>query len=259
MTSSALFVTPLPAFTDNYIWLAQRGNSCFVVDPGDASVVEEYLAKHPKLQLEAIIITHHHFDHTGGVSQLIRNFPQIKVFGPKHEKIEGISDSLEQPDICSVLGCEFDILDVPGHTMGHISYYCKQEKLLFCGDTLFVAGCGRLFEGTPAQMLNSLQKFASLPEDTQVFCTHEYTLANLKFARTLEPDNSFLFDFERKCFEQRKLNIPTVPSSIGNEKRINPFLRTHRKEVQETMQAKLGQKLTGIEVFAQVRSWKDNF
>src|SRR3990167_4446909 len=222
----------LPAFSDNYLWLLHDARQAIVVDPGQAEPVLQALEERG-LQLQAILVTHHHADHVGGVDAL-RQATGAPVYGPARERIPAPFIPLSQGSRVEALGLGFEVLDVPGHTAGHIAYFCPQvdgAPLLFCGDTLFSGGCGRLFEGTPAQMLDSLTRLSALPDDTRVCCTHEYTLSNLKFARAVEPANAALAEYAAHCQQQRALNFPTLPSSIGLEKRINPFLRTRETAV----------------------------
>jgi hydroxyacylglutathione hydrolase len=250
---------PLPAFQDNYLWLLHDGQRALVVDPGDSQPVMACLQREG-LQLEAILVTHHHPDHVGGVDAL-REATGARVWGPAGERIPEPVTRLSGGDLLAVLGLDFDVLDVPGHTAGHIAYYCTSfdgRPLLFCGDTLFSAGCGRLFEGTPPQMLASLDKFAALPAGTRVCCTHEYTLSNLKFAKTIEPDNAELINYAAHCETLRAQGLPTLPSSIGLEKRINPFLRSREESVARA--ARAHDSATGddpVAVFATLRQWKN--
>jgi len=252
---------PLPAFQDNYLWVLHDGHRALVVDPGDAQPVLQFLQR-DGLQLEAILVTHHHPDHIGGVDAL-RDATGAKVWGPAREQIPEPLTRLSEGDTVTVLGLTFEVLDVPGHTAGHIAYYCPEvdgAPLLFCGDTLFSGGCGRLFEGTPAQMLSSLDKLAALPGPTRVCCTHEYTLSNLKFARAVEPGNVELIHYSQRCEELRERDLPTLPSTIEQEKRINPFLRTRLPAV---AQAARGFDAATPEddaaVFAAIRQWKNEF
>ncbi|MEN2394428.1 hydroxyacylglutathione hydrolase [Pseudomonas halotolerans] len=252
-------ISALPAFTDNYIWLLQdhATQRCVVVDPGDATPVQAWLDAHPGWVLSDILITHHHHDHVGGV-QALKNATHATVYGPASENIPARDVALQDNDQLSVLGWDFDVYAVPGHTLGHIAYY--HHGLLFCGDTLFAAGCGRLFEGTPAQMHQSLSRLASLPEDTLVYCTHEYTLSNLKFAAAVEPGNPDIAARLEKVSQQRNAGVMTLPSTLALEKLTNPFLRTAETSVKQKADERNGQRNeTPSEVFAALRAWKDKF
>lgn len=254
-----LDVHPISAFEDNYIWSIHNQQYCVVVDPGDAAPVIEY-CKNEQLTLVAILITHHHSDHTGGIDTLLKFYPDIPVYGPQNPKIQQITHRLKDGDHIELglLKINLSVMEVPGHTLDHISYY--GEGSLFCGDTLFSAGCGRLFEGTPLQMFQSLAKFTALPSETKVFCTHEYTLANIKFAKAVEPDNQALVEYENWAIQQRTNNLPTLPSSLEKEKNINPFLRCDINTVMTNVRDQEGTLLTSKEsVFASLRHWKDNF
>ncbi len=252
---------PLPAFQDNYLWFLHDGHRALVVDPGDAQPVMAMLQRE-SLQLEAILVTHHHMDHIGGVDEL-RDATGAQVFGPANERIPEPLIRLTEGDNTVVLGHTFHVIDVPGHTSGHIAYYCADvdgHPLLFCGDTLFSGGCGRLFEGTPAQMLASLDKLAALPGDTQVCCTHEYTLSNLKFARAVEPGNTELIHYQQRCEELRAGKLPTLPSTIEQERQINPFLRSRLEGVAQAARAHDGATPPDdVAVFATLRQWKNEF
>ena len=253
---------PLPALSDNYIWLLHDGQQALVVDPGDAQPVFDALERQG-LQLQAILVTHHHADHVGGVDAL-RNATGAQVYGPARERIPEPLTRLSQGNTIEALGLRFEVIDVPGHTAGHIAYYCADmdgAPLLFCGDTLFSAGCGRLFEGTPAQMLDSLDRLAALPGNTRVCCTHEYTLSNIKFARAVEPGNADLIHYARQCEALRADHRPTLPSTLAQEMKINPFLRTREPAVTEAARAHAGHEAAGddVGVFAVIRQWKNEF
>ncbi len=255
-------VTPIPAFNDNYIWALTHNaasGKAVVVDPGDAAPVIEWLNAN-QLQLDAILITHHHADHTGGVGQLKSKY-DVPVYGPENSPFPGITHPLSQGDQIRVLGLDLDIQEVPAHTLDHISYFQPESTpQLFCGDTLFLAGCGRLFEGTAKQMLNAMHYFAALPDNTEVYCTHEYSLANLNFAATVEPGNSDIVRTREHCHQLREEGRPTLPSSIAQEKAINPFMRTSAAEVRESAEHFGGTALhTEVEILAALREWKNQF
>ena len=256
-------LVPLPAFADNYIWMLQHGHHAIVVDPGDAQPVFDAL-EHGKLQLAAILVTHHHADHAGGVAAL-HAATGARVFGPARERIPEPFTPLAQGDQAEALGMRFDVIDIPGHTAGHIAFFWPGDEasapLLFCGDTLFSAGCGRLFEGTPAQMLASLDALAALPGDTRVCCGHEYTLSNLRFAQAVEPGNPDLTPYTTQCEAQRALGQPTLPSQLATERKINPFLRSREASVLHAVRAhaELSAQADDTEVFAALRQWKNDF
>lgn len=231
-----------------------------VVDPGDAQAVLEALQR-LGLQLETILVTHHHNDHTGGVAAL-RAATGAQVFGPAREAMPEPLTRLVGGDNVDALGLRFQVIDVPGHTAGHIAYFCaavQNAPLLFCGDTLFSAGCGRLFEGSPAQMLASLDALAALPGATRVCCAHEYTLSNLKFACAVEPHNQELADYTLKAQALRLQQQPTLPSSILLEQQINPFLRTRQATVIEAVQAFDASARDEVSIFAALRQWKNQY
>ncbi|MES2511307.1 MAG: hydroxyacylglutathione hydrolase [Pseudomonadota bacterium] len=279
---------PIPAFADNYLWMLHDGQRALVVDPGDAAPVLRAL-KDNALQLASILVTHHHADHTGGVDEL-REATGARVYGPATEKIPAPYEHLNEGDKITAMGLDFSIIDVPGHTAGHIAYYMaptlsaardalppggadfarggpslqsdtpiNDRPLLFCGDTLFSGGCGRLFEGTPAQMLDSLDKLAALPANTRVCCTHEYTLSNLRFALAVEPGNADLVAYNAECVKLREAGQPTLPTTIAQELKINPFLRTRQAPVKTAALHFDASAHDDISVFAAIRQWKNQF
>ncbi len=256
--SDAVAIEPIPAFDDNYFWLLVRGARAAVVDPGDAEPVLSRLQAQA-LKLEAILVTHRHGDHVGGVAALAGATGAL-VYGPRGEAIPARQFALGEGDAIEVLGLTLNVIDVPGHTRGHIAYHAAQASALFCGDTLFCAGCGRLFEGTADQMTASLGKLARLPAQTRVYCAHEYTLSNLRFALAVEPDNAALHDRQRACSSLRARGLPTVPSTIGEELATNPFLRCDVPAVRRAAEARAGSALpTTAAVFSTLRAWKDRF
>jgi hydroxyacylglutathione hydrolase len=256
-----LNIQPIAAFNDNYIWLLFDPSSrqAFVVDPGDAQPVLDTLQA-LQLNLVGILITHHHFDHVGGVQALCDHYQPV-VYGPHNPAISGITKRVAAGASVQVLGMNFEVLEVPGHTLDHIAYVHRgPSPAVFCGDTLFAGGCGRLFEGNPAMMLRSLQSLAALPPATRVYCAHEYTLANLAFARAVEPNNGAIEQRSALAVATRQRGLPTVPSDIALELATNPFLRCNVDALQESLrqQGKLEGDST-VEVFTLVRSWKDSF
>lgn len=259
----ALSVLPVPAFKDNYLWLVHDGVNAAAVDPGAAEPILAALATH-HLTLTAILLTHHHADHIGGVPELLRHAP-VPVFGPRSDGIDAVSVPLAEGDRVSVPGLALTlrVLDVPGHTLGHIAYVRETPGAhwLFCGDTLFGAGCGRLFEGTPAQMRASLDKLAALPDDTSVFCAHEYTLANLRFAHAAEPGNGRIEERMAADAERRANGIPTIPTTIGMEKATNPFLRYREPAIAQRLvdMGKMQADGSALDTFTALREWKNTF
>ncbi|MFP5304564.1 MAG: hydroxyacylglutathione hydrolase [Gammaproteobacteria bacterium] len=251
----------IPAFSDNYLWTLVDGDRAVVVDPGDAAPVARFLDEH-RLALEAILITHHHPDHIGGVATLLEQRP-VPVYGPAAEAapIRRLSTALADGDRVEVLGRRFEVIAVPGHTLGHIAYFSAgTPPILLCGDTLFSAGCGRLFEGTPQQMHASLSRLAALPPETQVYCTHEYTLANLAFAQAVEPANADIAAHMAQVHELRAQNAPSLPTTLAIERRVNPFLRAGEAAVRSAAAAWAGAPLEDdVATFAALRRWKDGF
>jgi hydroxyacylglutathione hydrolase len=255
-----MHLTPLPAFNDNYLWLWHTNTHAVVVDPGDGAVVLQALQR-AQLQLQAILVTHHHADHTGGVDML-RAATQAVVYGPAGESIPGPYVPVSGGDAFDWQGQRIEVIDVPGHTAGHIAYFvptADTAPLLFCGDTLFSGGCGRLFEGTAAQMLASLDRLAALPGNTQVCCAHEYTLSNLRFALAVEPRNADLLAYHARCQHLRAQGQPTLPSSMAQELAINPFMRSRQADVVQAVMQRSPQALDEVAVFAQLREWKNQF
>lgn len=251
---------PIPAFHDNYIWaiINTDNNKVVVVDPGSDTAVFAALAKN-NWQLSGILITHHHWDHTGGIEKLVEKYP-VPVYGPDNKKISSITHKLIENDkvFQNDLNICFTTLEVPGHTQDHIAYYSPQ--ILLCGDTLFTGGCGKIFEGTAKEMYQSLMKLAQLPDDTAVYCAHEYTLNNLIFAKTVEPENEVLIQRLQKTQQQRKLLQCTVPSTLLLEKQTNPFLRCHLDTVWKSAEQHSSKSLSSpSDVLAVIRKWKDKF
>lgn len=261
MPQFTLDVAPIRAFNDNYIWLIRSPTApsrVAVVDPGDAQPVIDTL-KTQNLELAAILVTHHHRDHVGGVSALKEQYG-AEVWGPAGEDIPGRTVAVAEGSGVRIkaLGLEFQVLDIPGHTRGHVAYY--GHGALFCGDTLFSAGCGRLFEGTPAQMTASLAKLKALPPATRVFCGHEYTVNNLKFALAVEPENQAARTYLEHALQLRSSDLPTLPSTLELEAAVNPFLRCDRPAVQDSAGRRTGgTPATAVEVFTVIRQWKDSF
>jgi len=266
--NTLLQVWPIPAFDDNYIWCIHDEQFALVVDPGQAKPVLEYLEQ-KNLSLKGILITHHHGDHTGGVLELMRTHGgAIPVYGPMGKDIPGCSTVVHEGDKLEITQprISLKVSEVPGHTLSHVAYFANMqanvvEPMLFCGDTLFACGCGRLFEGSPKQMSESLAKFATLPKNTLVYCTHEYTLSNIRFALAVEPNNFNLISWAQEAQSLRKLHLPTLPTTIGQELQVNPFMRCDQPEVIEAARQASGKSgvLAPAEVLEVIRSWKDRF
>ncbi len=255
-------IIPIPALRDNYIWLVRDGSNAVVVDPGDAAPVLAYLEREA-LRLAGILITHHHADHVGGIGALTARHP-APVFGPARESIPGRTRAVAEGDVIALpeVGLELSVLDVPGHTSGQVAYVgrCDGNAITFTGDTLFTCGCGRIFEGTPAQMQASLAKLAALAGDTLVYCGHEYTLANLRFALAVEPGNEALHERQRRDAAKREEGLPTVPARMDLERATNPFLRAAEPAVFAAAEARAGRPLADVvDAFATLREWKNAF
>ena len=260
-----MIIVPLPAFNDNYIWLLHNRQHAWVVDPGEATGVQSYLAQH-QLTLAGILITHHHADHIGGVTDLAALSPNyaLPVIGPRTPRIPQVNHAVQEGDVVTLpeLGLTLSVLDIPGHVDDHIAFFAGQHAppLLFCGDTLFAGGCGRVFEGTPERLHQSLQKLMRLPPDTLVHCAHEYTEANLRFAQAVEPGNAALQARIQHVHAQRSARQPSLPSTLAEELATNPFLRTHLPTVSATAQQQApGSPADPATVFGVIRAWKNRF
>ena len=253
----ALSVTPIPAFDDNYIWCIHRDQNAVLVDPGYAAPAQRFL-RESGFELTAILVTHHHYDHVNGIAELLSEWPTATVIGPATAS-PAITQAVKDGDTVTLFDHSYQVIAVPGHTLDHLAYYQAETGQLFCGDTLFAGGCGRLFEGSPEQMLRSLQRLQDLPAATRVYCAHEYTLANLAFALKAEPENATLRDRYSVVTEKRERGEITLPSTLAQECASNPFLRTDSPSLRARICEREGSDtLSQVEVFAALRGWKDN-
>jgi len=252
-------IEPIKAFDDNYIWLMTTNEGSIVIDPGESKNLLKAIEK-KNIKLDAILITHHHYDHTGGIEELLMKYPNLKVYGPNNN-IDLIKSRLRDGELLNIIGIDFEVIEIPGHTLDHIAYYANinNSPILFCGDTLFAGGCGRVFEGTFDQMYESLMKLKKLPKNTRIYCGHEYTINNLKFAKAVEPNNIDLIKRYDEALDLRKNNIPTLPSTLSIELKTNPFLRAEKNNVQKIISHKFKTGFSEKEIFSALRQWKDNF
>jgi len=251
-------IEPIEAFSDNYIWLLTTNEGSIVIDPGESHNLLKIL-KENNFNLKAILITHHHYDHTGGINEILSE-KSIDVYGP-YNNIDSINIRVANETKINLLGIEFEIIEIPGHTLDHIAYYSENNgsPILFCGDTLFAGGCGRVFEGTFEQMHDSLSILKKLPMNTKIYCGHEYTESNLKFAKSVEPLNQKIISRYNEVIELRKQGIPSLPTTLELELETNPFLRVGLKEVQQEISKKFNIPKNDNDIFTAIRQWKDNF
>ena len=251
-------IEPIEAFSDNYIWLLTTNEGSIVIDPGESQNLLKIL-KENNFNLKAILITHHHFDHTNGINEILSE-KSIDVYGPNNN-IDSINIRVTNESKINLLGIEFEIIEIPGHTLDHIAYYSENNgrPILFCGDTLFSGGCGRVFEGTFEQMHDSLSILKELPVNTKIYCGHEYTESNLKFAKSVEPLNQKIISRYNEVIELRKQGIPSLPTTLELELETNPFLRVGLKEVQQEISKKFNIPKNDKDIFTAMRQWKDNF
>ena len=251
-------IEPIEAFSDNYIWLLTTNEGSIVIDPGESDNLLKII-KERNLNLKAILITHHHFDHTGGIEEILAD-KSIDVYGPNNN-IDSINIKVSNESKINLLGIEFEVIEIPGHTFDHIAYYAKNDghPILFSGDTLFAGGCGRVFEGTFEQMYESLSILKKLPLDTKIYCGHEYTESNLRFAKSIEPLNQGIISRYNDVVKLNKQGIPTLPSTIEIEIETNPFLRVGLKSIQQEISKKFNTPKNDKDIFAAIRQWKDNF
>ena len=253
-----LSVEPIKAFTDNYIWLVSTNEGSIVIDPGESKNIQK-LIDNNTIDLKGILITHHHYDHTNGLSELVK-INELEVYGPVNN-IDGINHRLTDKDKISIIGIDFDVISIPGHTLDHIGFYSANANnpILFCGDTLFAGGCGKIFEGTYEQMFHALKKITKLPTNTNIYCGHEYTLSNLKFALEADDTNKELIEEFKKVKNKINSNIPSLPTTLDKELKVNPFLRCDNINIQNKIIEKFKVSNNELEVFTALRKWKDNF
>ena len=252
-----LSVEPIKAYTDNYIWLVSTNEGSIVVDPGESKQILNLIETN-KIDLKGVLITHHHYDHTNGLLDLTNKI-NLEVYGPK--KIEGINNIVEEFDKFSLIGIDFEVIEIPGHTLDHLAFFSSNNKdpILFCGDTLFAGGCGRVFEGTFEQMFKSLKKISNYPKETKIFCGHEYTLSNLKFALEVDEDNKQLADEYINVKKLISSDIPSLPTNLNKELKVNPFLRCNEINIKNKVIDKFDIIDDELEIFTALRKWKDNF
>ena len=252
-----LSVEPIKAYTDNYIWLVSTNEGSIVVDPGESKEILNLIDTN-EIDLKGVLITHHHYDHTNGLLDLT-NKMNLEVYGPK--KIEGINNIVKESDKFSLIGIDFEVIEIPGHTLDHLAFYSSNNKdpILFCGDTLFAGGCGRVFEGTFEQMFKSLKKISNYPKETKIFCGHEYTLSNLKFALEVDKDNKQLSDEYINVKKLISSDIPSLPTNLNKELKVNPFLRCNEINIKNKVIDKFDIIDDELEIFTALRKWKDNF
>ena len=254
-----LKISHIQAYSDNYIWLIQTNEGNTLVDPGDASPVLDFIQRE-EIEIDDILITHHHLDHVGGLQSLK---PLIKgsIIGPESKNIDKLDYKVKDGELITTIGLEFSVIEIPGHTLDHIAFYSNTEKeVLFCGDTIFSGGCGRVFEGTFQQMNNSINILSRLPNSTEIYCAHEYTLSNLAFAKQVEPHNGELNRYYEEVINMRKNDIATIPTTLNRELQINPFLRVSNASLRESISDKLNDsdQLSDTEIFKFLRTWKDS-
>ena len=252
-----LSVEPIKAYTDNYIWLVSTNEGSIVVDPGESKEILNLIDTN-EIDLKGVLITHHHYDHTNGLLDLT-NKMNLEVYGPK--KIEGINNIVKESDKFSLIGIDFEVIEIPGRTLDHLAFYSSnnEDPILFCGDTLFAGGCGRVFEGTFEQMFMSLKKISKYPKETKVFCGHEYTLSNLKFALEVDKDNKDLMNEFNNIEKLISSDIPSLPTNLNKELKLNPFLRCHDIDIKNKVIEKFDIIDDELEIFTALRKWKDNF